>query len=58
MGLLPDLLSYLSYTVEAQVPMNCTAHSGLGPTTSISNPENDAETCPQAYRMGVISHLR
>lgn len=32
--------SYLSYTAEAQVPMNSITHSGLSPSTFIKNQEN------------------
>lgn len=40
------LLSYLSNT--AHMPTDGAAHGGLGPPTSISNRENELQTCPQA----------
>lgn len=34
-------LNYLSYTAQAQLPMDGSAHSGRGPSKSINNQEND-----------------
>lgn len=46
-----------SYTAQTQLPRDGNAHSGLDPPTSISNQENDPQTCPQASLMEVTPQL-
>lgn len=36
----------LSYTIQDQLPGDCTAHSMWGPSTSVINQENASSTCP------------
>lgn len=46
---LPAFLSYPSYTAQAHVPGDDTAHSGLCPSTQLAI--SKTQTCPQANRM-------
>lgn len=53
------LLSFCSYVIQAHLPRNSAAHSGLGTPASVSNPsKNASQTGPQASLMEATSHLR
>ena len=51
-------LSLLSYTPQGHLLRDGTAHSGLGPPTSISNQENTSHIYPQASLVKAVVQLR
>lgn len=54
----PCLIQISTYTAQTHLPRDGCTHSGLGFSTSISNPENDLQTGPQANLVGMIPQLR
>ena len=55
-SLLP--LSQCSDTIQGHVPRGGTIHSGLGTPASITNQENDPQTCTEASQIKAISQMR
>lgn len=53
------MFSLLRYAAQGHLPRGSMAYSGLGPSTSVVNPENAPQVCLQAGPMEVLvfSHL-
>ena len=56
--LLHDLLSQLPYSTQDHQPMCGTAHSELGPPTSIISQENARQICLLANLIETLAQLR
>lgn len=54
----PGLFSYLSYTDQAYLPRDGTAHRGLDPPTLISSQGKAPLICPQATLTKAIPQFR